>query len=352
MAIEFLATMALGATLGFVLYRLNIPGGMLVGSILGAVILNVGFDFYYVPPQTKILAQLAAGAFIGVGVTRSDIYHLRKIYKAAIVLLGTYLVFTLLFGAIIYRFTPLDAATAFFCAVPGGINDVPLIAADMGANAAKVTVIQFTRLVVVIGIFPSTINALCKDEEPLSAVDKPENSRAATIGKQNKHTSHFLTTFAVALAAGGLGAFIGLPAGPLLFSLIGVIALNFFWGKAYLPMWVKRVAQVLSGAYIGRTVTHGDLLQLWVLIFPALLLVVGYSFNCFFTGWLLRRFCGMGKKESLLAATPAGASDMALISSDMGVQSTDLVVLHVLRLVIVSAVFPQVIRLVLWTIGL
>lgn len=77
--IELLATIAVGAALGLVL-RLKIPGGMLVGGILGAAILNIGFDFYYMPAQAKILAQLTAGAFIGTGVTRSDIYHLRNIW--------------------------------------------------------------------------------------------------------------------------------------------------------------------------------------------------------------------------------------------------------------------------------
>jgi len=36
---------------------------------------------------------------------------------------------------------------------------------------------------------------------------------------------------------------------------------------------------------------------------------------------------------------------MALLSIDMGVQSPDLIVLHVIRLLMVSTVFPQVIGL-------
>ena len=47
--------------------------------------------------------------------------------------------------------------------------------------------------------------------------------------------------------------------------------------------------------------------------------------------------------ETMLAATPAGASDMALISADIGVNSRELVELQVIRLVVVVSLFPQII---------
>ena len=45
----------------------------------------------------------------------------------------------------------------------------------------------------------------------------------------------------------------------------------------------------------------------------------------------------------MLAATPAGASDMALISSDLGVNSKEVIELQIIRMVVVIVVFPQVI---------
>ena len=48
----------------------------------------------------------------------------------------------------------------------------------------------------------------------------------------------------------------------------------------------------------------------------------------------------------MLMATPAGASDMALISADLGVTDRAVVELQIARMVIVIAVFPQVIALV------
>ena len=54
---------------------------------------------------------------------------------------------------------------------------------------------------------------------------------------------------------------------------------------------------------------------------------------------------------SMLAATPAGATDMALISSDIGVEDPDLVVIQILRMVCVILIFPQVISLIVSLVG-
>ena len=80
-------------------------------------------------------------------------------------------------------------------------------------------------------------------------------------------------------------------------------------------------------------------------------MLVGYMTNSVITGRLLRSLFGFSLKEGMLAATPAGASDMALISADVGIQSPDIIVLHVIRVVFVVAVFPQVINLLVMCFG-
>jgi len=79
---------------------------------------------------------------------------------------------------------------------------------------------------------------------------------------------------------------------------------------------------------------------------PSVIIVLGYFINCFVVGKIMNKAFRMSIKESMLAATPAGATDMALISSDIGVNSTDLVVLQIVRLITVIAIFPQVIYII------
>lgn len=340
---HFVLTLAVGLAVGYLLYRLRIPGGMMVGAILGVAILGVGFEAAAMPYSAKLLAQITAGAYIGTTVERGDVKRLPRIVKPALLILGMYLLFNVAMGLLIYRLSALDKTTAFFCAVPGGISDIPLIAADLGASPSKVAVVQFVRLVVGIGVFPSMINLYCSRR----GGEEAAASRGERAVSADRRPAVFALTFGVALLSGLAGNRLGIPAGTLIGALIGVVVLKLSSGKSYLPMWCKRLAQALSGAYIGSTMTMQDILEIRLLAVPILVIVAGYTANCFAMGYLLYRFCGMTRKEGMLAATPAGASDMALISMDVGVQSADLLVLQVIRLVVVVSVFPPILSLVL-----
>ncbi len=346
--IKLLLTLFAAFLAGSAFMRMKVPGGMLVGGIVGSAALGIIFQASYVPGAGKVFAQIVAGAFIGSGVKKSELKSIPRILRPAALLLSLYMVANIGMGLLIYASSPVDIVTAFFSAVPGGISDIPIIAADMGANAPQVAALQFVRLVIGIGVFPGMINTFCKKEASVSKTEEEAASKSQTAGSQEERKlPHALITFLIASVCGIIGKLSGMPAGTLVFSLVSVITLKIFWDKAYLPAGVKRFAQLVSGAYIGCSLGWNDLLELRYLVLPAIILIIGYSAFCFLMGELLKRFCGMSRKEAMLAATPAGASDMALISSDIGVQSTDLILLQVLRLIIVTAIFPQVLHMIL-----
>ena len=143
---QFLLTLFVGAAAGFLFLKGKIPGGMMVGALVGAVILNIGTDLAYMPSTARMAAQITAGAFIGATIKKSDVRHMPKLAKPAVILLSGMLVLNLVMGSVIHAVSGLDWMTSFFCAVPGGMSDVPIIAADMGANGAAVALTQFFRL--------------------------------------------------------------------------------------------------------------------------------------------------------------------------------------------------------------
>lgn len=199
---------------------------------------------------------------------------------------------------------------------------------------------QFSRLLAGIGLFSSLILTVTKNEKI-----SQQEMQVRKMSDGSKKPSAFVLTAVVAAVCGIIGKWSGVPVGALLFALIGVIALKLLFDKAYLPIWMKRAAQVLSGCYIGSSVTLQDVLELKELIPAVILLLLGYTAACLVIGSIISRPCGMSRRESMLAATPAGASDMALISADLGVQSPYLIVLQVVRMLVVISVFPQIIHL-------
>lgn len=350
--LNILLTLAVGAAGGYLLFRLKFPGGLIVGAIIATALLGICFDAAVVPGVTRTVAQITAGAFIGCSVSKEDMGRLPKIIKPLAVLIGGYLVLNLAVGFLFLAFFPqLDPCTGFFTAVPGGMSDIPVISADLGANVPQVAVMQFVRMAVGVGAFPAIIAAVNQKELVASAApaESPAegSAPAPAAPARDQRPQIVLLTVGVGAVFGFLGKASGIPAGTILFSTVSVLVLKLSTGRAFVPRWLKRVAQILTGCYVGCYFGMEELLQLKYLILPAVILLSFYVGNCFFMGWLLPKITHLNRAEAMLIATPAGASDMALISSDIGVDNPDVIFIQILRMIIVITTFPHFINLVL-----
>lgn len=364
--LRFLITLLVCAASGLLLKRLKVPGGMLVGALIGGALLNVLTPYGYMPYAGRFAAQVAAGAYIGAMFDRGQLKSVRRVWKPYLMIMCFFLVANLIAGFLIWRTGACDLMTALLCCVPGGMSDTPLIAADMGADVGVVAVLQFVRMVTGVAVMPSIISLLVRDasqtavvnlEAAVNAAAAAENDAAAEGQTQSSETTKTgkksiplaVCTVAVAVVGGILGRAAGIPAGILVGSMLIVIAMNLSYGKAYLPMPLKRLAQILSGAYIGCTLDQESILRLRYLILPAVIILAVYIPTSLLCGWLNAKINRRELRESMLSATPGGASDMALIAADLGVESMDLMVIQVLRMVSVIIIFPQLVYyLCLW----
>ena len=333
-------TLLAASAVGLIFSKLHVPGGMMIGAVIGACATNLVLGNAQMPSFFKIAAQIVAGAFVGAGVSRSEMGEMRKTIKpAAIVILGLFTL-NVISGLLIYKTSSIDLLTALLCTTPGGISDIPIVAADMGADASKVLVMQFVRYVVGIGVFPALIGKITAQEIQYNEV-APLDAKSTGDG-----ALPVLLTIAVAAAAGLLGKLSGLPAGTMAFATIGSIVFKLFYPKANLPRNVRKAAQCMSGAYVGAGIGLAQLMELRLLAGPALILVLFLATGTFVIGMTLKRLKLFSFREAMLAATPAGASDMALISADLGIRNIWLILLQVMRMISVITVFPSLLKLV------
>lgn len=340
-------TIAAATAGGLLLLKLKVPGGMLVGAIVGVVILNLATGQAYIYPQTRVVAQVLTGAYIGCMVTKEDLKRLPGVIGPYLAVMGSFLVLNLLVGFFIFHVTDLDLLTSLFCAAPGGMTDTPLVAMDMGADASMVAVMQFVRMVFGMGCLPTVImlsDRLLEPEAVKAQEEQERQEQEKKLGKKKAHVSFrkFLPTFFVALCAGVVGKLTGMPAGTLSFSLIAVIVMKFVGDVPPMPTWVRRLAQVVSGCCIGAGITRTQIFSLRQLILPAVVLCLGYIACCVGMGCVIARAFHIDLREAMLCLSPAGATEMALIAADLGVHSTNLVVLQICRLLGVVVLFPQI----------
>lgn len=350
-----LLTLCIGIPCGLIAKKLKVPAGFMIGAFVGVSVFSVATGDAWLPHWARTLVQMVAGAFVGCSLERSDLARLRGFVGPLLLMLGTFLALNLVLGFAIWAVSPLSLVTALMCAVPGGINDTPIVAASMGADAPAVTIMQLIRQVLGIGVFPIMIAALDRALERRGHPDPGDAARLANADARVKSTqkSHGSTVaaLAVAVVAGGLGSASGVPGLTFTASIVAVAVLKLGFDFAYIPKPVKKASQLLAGSYLGTLFTAQSLAGLGGLVLPAVILVAGYTANCFVTGKLERRLFGYGRKEGMLIASPAGASDMALIMDDMGVENVDVVIMQVLRAAVVMALFPQIINVICYVLG-
>lgn len=344
-----LLTLAGALGTGLLVFRLKVPGGMLVGAILGAALLNIATGRAFIYPQTRVLAQALIGAYIGCMMTREDVRRLPRLIGPYLFVLASLFGLNLAMAAVFFLTTDLDPLTCLFCAAPGGMSDTPLIAMDMGADGSVVAVMQFVRMIFGMGCLPTIILLSDRLLEPEAARELKgrEVGRGRTASVREKPTlPDFLPAMVLAVAAAVLGRWSGIPAGALSAALIVTAVLKLSGKCPGMPMWLRRAAQVISGCCIGSGITREQVLAMKQLALPAVALCLGYMACCVGMGLLLSSCFRIQLREAMLTLSPAGATEMALIAADLGVESTNLVVLQICRLVGVSLIFPQLFHLI------
>jgi membrane AbrB-like protein len=336
----------------------------MIGALAGAALFNIfSGGNAWVPDQTKLLVQIIAGSFIGIAMERRDLARLPKLIKPMRVMGAGFLLLNITAGFLMAALSPLDLVTALMSAVPGGVNETPVIAADMGADAPKVAVMQTLRLIFGLGAFPSLILAYDRLRRPLPPASRhlpppapsfvtPGQSSAAPEGKALPGPAgqglKIILTLGAGLAAGALGSRTQISGMSFVFPIAAALVLKLVFNFAFLPRRLRKAAQVLSGCYLGSGFTIETVLEMRYLAAPLIILILGYILNGIVTGRVLEKTCGFSRAESMLITIPAGASDMALIAADMGIVNPDISLLQVTRLLLVMTFFPQIINLILY----
>ena len=347
-SIFFIITIIVALLGGLLVLKYKLPAGIMIGAMLFTAVFNSITGLAYIPSWGRIVSQMAAGGFIGIMIDREVALHIKSQLKSVVVLVIGMVTVNMLIGSIIFALSDLSIPTAFLSATPGGVSDMAIMSADFGADTPKVSIMQFTRMVSSISLFPTFITNIAGKFSKKSGVTIEPASHEKHSSPQQKPNHPILVcaiTMLVAAAGGLVGTVVQIPAGVLVFSMLATVIWKLLGLPTYMPVPVRRAAQVLSGAYIGSLFSANDFLELKSIIIPAIILVAGYYTLCPMLGFLLHKVSKLDLKTCLLSTVPAGASDMALIAADLGADTAEVGLFHIVRLMGVMTICPQLILL-------
>ncbi len=317
--------------------RLRAPAGALVGSMFASLLFLVvtGAELTYYP-ALRIMAQVLSGMVIGLGFSRSNLAMLKQMVKPLLLLLATMVVVNISFAFIMYKVTPFDLNTSLFATGLGGVADLALIAIDFKADMEVVALLQLSRLVTVVLLFPPIIRSLLGHSIKVRV--SPGEKKMGLWGR-------FGITVAVAFVGGVVFYLLKVPAGGILGAIFATALLNILTIRGGAPAFMKPLAQILVGVYIGSNLTVETLMELQLLLVPYLIMVAEIFAMAFLGAFLLTKFFTFDWPTALFCAAPGGIQVMGLIGEEYGIEGPKIVVVHTMRIFGTLLLLPPLVKL-------
>lgn len=135
--------------------------------------------------------------------------------------------------------------------------------------------------------------------------------------------------------------FIHIPASALLGPavLIGtlrVLNIPLISSPDFLPI----IVQVAIGYIVGSKVTKDKIKELKTMITPVCIIITWAISIIFILGFILMRFTGLDTYTALLASSMGGLAEMTLVSIAVGAETSVVVIIHTIRVIVTLAIFP------------
>jgi len=149
--LPILKTLGLAIVGGFIGYKLKIPAGAMIGSMLAvAAGALLKFDLGALPSYSKPFVQVVLGAILGLGLRNATLEQMKSLLMPAAVIITILMTAGFLTAFILNKFFGLDLLTAIFSSTPGGMSELSMVAVDIGADSPVVALLQLIRLMSVI----------------------------------------------------------------------------------------------------------------------------------------------------------------------------------------------------------
>eukprot|EP00435_Cladocopium_sp_Y103_P079129 s1_g2868.t1 len=305
-------------------------GAMAATTVLA--IAGVKTDIYPTPVSAMIavLGVLMGSAFTPEIITGAANWVPSILVMVAVMAsfaAGGYLIFR--------RFGRHDPVTSYFSAVPGGFTEMTLMGTDLGGDAKTIALAHATRILIVVSIIPFYFRGILGLEVPTL----PSNLVSIV--------SFPLTDAFILFGCAALGMIAAqkmkLPApaflGPMALS---ALAHAVGWTTTAPPLELIAVAQIVVGASIGNRFAGHSWASARKTILLASITTGLMIFGASVVGVLAAAPLGRPFEALVLALSPGGLAEMALIALTLGVNTAFVSTLHIMRILLVLAAAPLV----------
>jgi uncharacterized protein len=326
---QLAAAFAIGLVGAEVFQALHLPLPWFLGSLLACMAAAVAGIPYARPNMLSIPMRAVLGVAVGTGFTPAIMGRLGDM-SFSLLLLVPWMVFIMATGVPFFRrFAGFDTKTAFFASVPGGLTDMVSMAESAGAHARTVTLIQLTRITLIVFALPFW----------LQWHDGFDIATRATLGRIHIwDLTVFDTGILIALGVTGwwFADRLGL-AGPAIVGPMILSGLAHATGvtAARMPFEVLTFAQITLGILLGsqfRGLTWMEFRStlVWGIVFSVVLIAASVLVTLG-----VAKLTGAPFHPLLLAYAPGGQAELNLVAYTLNMDVAFVALHHLVRLAIV-----------------
>ena len=344
---------------GFLLSLTGLGIGWMLGTIVLAAILSfrqpTWLEITSVPNGLPIfwlkIGQLLLAVELGRQINLSVLETFSQNWFTITIMLLLSIIFSLISGLILWKFSRTDMLTSFFATAPGGVATMPGIAEEVGANTAIVSIIQTMRIFLVVLTIPVIASSWLA-----TTVGQTSTAYLSSVSSSlDFEWVQLIGTFILVLSAWGgsfVGKFLKVPA-PLLVG--GMISVAFVQNAISIPLghdlsvWWPESIMILSQIFIASSIGSRFQRSMFIGISRtfkiAFVSTIGLIIAMFICAYFVAQVTGISLLTSVLAFAPGGVAEMASTAVVLQADSTFVVTVQVLRIVVVILILPPFFRL-------
>ena len=286
------------------------------------------------PDRLRPIVIPVIGVMLGSSITFSMFAQIGD-WIFTLVLLPLFLFFAAGVSFCVYRrFGGYDAVTAFYAAMPGGLNEMLMMGGAAGGDEKRIALAHAARVLIVI-FFVVLFFWLVLDVTSTGTVGWVSLADLTPID---------YAILGLCAAAGiWLGTIFKLPAapifGPMLLSGISHLV---GWVTVSPPTIMILVAQLVIGTVIGSRFVGVAAIEIIKDLGLASISALGMLAMTIVFAELVVWRTGMGLSQAFLAYSPGGLTEMSLLALAMDQDITYVSLMHLIRITLVIAIAPIV----------
>jgi membrane AbrB-like protein len=329
-------TIAIGTAGTAVFWLLDLPLPFLLGTLSAILIAALAGAPVKDAGTLGKLMRTILGVAIGASITPDLVARMPQM-AASLALVPLYVIAIAAIGVPFFRRVyGFDPVTAWYAAMPGGLQDMVLFGQEAGGNTRTLALIHATRVMIIVMITPFLLVHLFD-----AGLDNPIGAPAATL------PPHEMAIMAAAAIIGWKGAErIGMFGAPILGPMILTVILSLTDIIHFRPpAEAILAAQFFIGLSLGAGYAGVTLPEIRRDVVAGIFFVVIVaSLAAVFTEAVI--LLGLAPPvDGFLAFVPAGQAEMAVLAIVVGADLGYVVLHHVMRVFLIITGAPVAARL-------